>query len=760
MSPSSRAIALAEQAKATIIADESAMEYTPASEWFVKRPGHRYNRITFEDMAHHADQAYHEFRTVDPAFETEHSLNEQLAKWLQETSVYDIAVLIDKTPSGLAACPHTGIAFRFTPWQRISLAFKVFPFFDMTSSIRLDTDKLRTMARYGPEERTARKTPLQADSTIFKGHMSDVTICDIQTAGGKTAWILAKAGMSLSSEYFPKFMEEERAKLAGVIFQGRGGLNVARLALVGVAGSTFDHFVQTAERLIPKLKTKDPQMNYCIWSKMSQSYSIKVAFEKVNTTTFWFVPVKEINKVLREYPEISVAVGIIDEFTVDTPKEKSLTKKSKVLKWDIAQATPQMLVQATRGNRSWLKDMLGGPLVAPSSLEYLVRLRCWSEAQRACDQYCMLNLMTLTPFRPLIRQDLKSLMPAGLIVYFASSKRVSLASLLANSHTDLVPANLANVIIRSLQGFRPKPESIEAFRAAVTNEIITPDALKQHIINIESIEVNPMQHQVNAKQRLIDRMDEFSNQCPICFNEPSDSVSLHVFGCCGYTVCGTCAASCIDNKCAFCRTCIPLNFRRTEVMLDANVAETGEHIWDAKYPVRPSFVAPDGFTRLNLEDLIELHCHHHNQMIFNLTMAMHCLLQKQYTRTLVLIEKSNYALGSFDNIINLYALQSRTGFRCLRIDQHLSGKATQFVKIKKEFDTPNPEPMALFSFGIDDRLLIGTDFAWADSVLTLGHIEQRILDQAIARTNRPRASRDNSKDIAMICIDVKRRAYA
>lgn len=735
----SSALVLAQQAKTTVVPDE--LSYLPSTEWFKRSSSRPCTVVRYEDIAHHADQEYRAFRTVHPRIHTHSTLEESLARWIREIPVEDLANLIEETPDGLAADHNNGLSVRFTTWQRISMLFRIDPPFDVTVSIKIGVDDMHDLAMYTDQERLhARKIPIQSEFSILKGTFPDVSLVDIQTAGGKTAWVVGVAALALSSTRFSRLYADVKGKLRGVMFQGPVQIRIARLVLISAAGSTFDHFVKTIERLIPRLK--DTTVHYVIWSKMSKDYSVAAAEALHNTVVFWVVPVKRVNEILRQSPHISVAVGITDEFTVDTPRERSVTAKSPVIKQMIAQATPQALCEATRGNRSWLKELLGGPLVEPRLIELQVRYRSWTMAQIACDQYCKLQLMTLTPFRPLIRNDLKALMPPSLHVFFARSKRVTLVSQILDSTVDMVPASLANVIVYSLRDYHPDPVAVAEFRTTLTQRNVPPTELQRLVEEIPSTQTHPS---IACRTRLLERIGEFASQsCPICYREASP----RIFGCCGYCVCETCFESC-GVRCPFCRSPISTLYHRRDVMLQEEQSPDDAVESDPDYPSCPVM---DG---IDLQTDLATHAHRRNKQLTNLTMTLHVLKKHGYTRPLILVERQRERFNDvvdFSTYVNTDSLTRQTGFRVSRVDHILGGKATLFVKVKRQFDTPDPQPMALLSYGINEAFLVGTNLDWADSIVTVGNISSAILTQALGRIFRPRISRDNSKPMVCVCV--------
>ena len=104
-----------------------------------------------------------------------------------------------------------------------------------------------------------------------------------------------------------------------------------------------------------------------------------------NAVVIWVVPSEKIMRA-RENPCVTVPVVITDEYTVNTPRERSATDQSYVMKNIITQATPQDLQDATRGNRSCFAST-GGFLYAPRHIPALIRRREWNASKLAADAW-------------------------------------------------------------------------------------------------------------------------------------------------------------------------------------------------------------------------------------------------------------------------------------------------------------------------------------------------------------------------------------
>lgn len=707
----------------------------PSSEWF-KHPASGHTKsIPYRAIADHSDREYIAWRTPSDKIQHVNTVDASLHEWIRDVSVEDLAAIIRTTPRGLAADPNSGVSFDFTPWQRISMAYYMKPFFDCTSRVIIDTQALRDMARYSLDEMPrARRIPISAELSTRAGSMRDFGIVDLPTAAGKTAWVLSVLLMTLSGHNYDDLLNEFHAKLAGTMVKGPATPKVARVGLVATAGTTFDHFAKTLERLVPRFQEVDASVRVVVWTTMSKHYSLEVAFRMpADTVVVWIVPPAKLNAVLREHPDVTVPVCVVDEYTQDTPRERSVTDRSHVMKRMIAQATPQALQDATRGTNSDLKEIFGGFLHAPSFIERLVHRRNFKEATYAVQQLCKLDQMTLTPFRDRVRNDLRALVPNGLHVTFVRSRRVTVASHILGSQADMVPASLTNVVLSYLRPFNLDTASRERIQTTITDHSMAPHEITTLLDTVTSTYASSDRGVVD---RLKARITEFTSSCPICMNE--ETSGIHIMGCCGYCLCDVCFHATRNNRCAFCRTEIPSLLPRDATEDAAAVRDRADAARNESYPdAEHTSFDPAQMRR--------------NTQVTNLTHTLHHVRSLGCARVLVIVERHmyNHDLGLY---LDIPTLASRTGIEITRVDDIVRGKGTQFAKIKAEFDAPNPRPMCLLCYGIDERFLVGTDLAHADCLVTVGSISDSILTQTLGRVLRPRRERDNTQPMKLFKI--------
>lgn len=726
---------------------------TSARTWFQwTRGGDDTRHIPYHAIADYGDEEYTKWRT--PSHEISHifNLDAELTAWVHAVPEEDLARIIATTPSGLAADPATGCGFSFTPWQRISMAYYVAPFFGITSTVTVDAATLRAIA-YGDMDSNQRRIPISCERSMLAATPRDVGIIDLPTAAGKTSWVASVGLMLLSGDSFRRLCLENDQKHAGVMFRGPSPPRVARLVVIAAAASTFDHFAVTVERLIPRMHDVDPSANIVLWKTMGKHHSTRHAYDwtasfSTNTIIVWVVPPSRLNALLREHPDITVPVCIVDEYTTDTPRERVSCDRSAIMKMIIPQATPQALMDATHGNRSLLKDTFQGTLLPPKHIVKFIRNRDFKAATLAANQLCMLDLMTMTPFRRRVREDLAQLVPEGLEITFVPSRRVTIASYIEQTTADLVPASLVNVVLSFLHPVRMDGASRQRVEQITVGEHVDPRGL---VAVLEGLTSSSPLSDRGVIDRLKRRIAEFTEACPICMNDAAPD-EIRIMGCCGYCLCSTCAhnGSLNDDRCAFCREPIRSRIPRVEV---------AAHGDDAPPPSSPpsSLPPPTAGVRLDVYPDAPVADYapaalRSNTQVENLTLTLHHVTATLgCKRILIIIERARHG-GDIDAHMSLDTLASRTRVDISRVDPLLVGKGTAFARIKARFDSPDPAAMAMLCYGIHPSFLVGTDLAHADCLVTVGDIPETILTQALGRVFRPRVGRDASRPVHMFKI--------
>lgn len=335
-----------------------------------------------------------------------------------------------------------------------------------------------------------------------------------------------------------------------------------------------------------------------------------------------------------------------------------------------------------------------------------------------------------------------TLTPEGIANTFVRSRRVTMASHITGSASDVVPANFINIMLSQLASFRLDDESREGLVNTLNESVVQPSRIIEVLGKCTSR--YPSTDRA-AIQRLQTRLTEFKEECPICKNENMTDPNL--FGCCGYCVCDECYGSC-NNCCPFCRTTVRSTIPRAEIVdedarlqIKERERRLIERANDEKYPPKTEEHAV-----LNPQAMRK------NNILANVTHAIHFLTHHGHKRLLIVLERPIYGSTDLSHQLSTDRLSRVTGVAITRVDQMLSGKATEFTKVKRDYDSPDPQPMGMLCYGVTDTFMVGTDLASADSIVVVGKIPDSILTQAISRTLRPNEQRDNTRPLPQINI--------
>lgn len=703
-------------------------------------------RVTYDQILNNGDAEYLDWRYVGRDITFESNAQTAIIEWYKSKSISELAAILATVPTGLSAHPDTGIGITATPFQRLTAyIFAHWPV-DLRCKMELDSEQIRSMAYNPNDEGPFRKIPIRSSKQIDAGEPPDVSIIDLPPAAGKTMWSLMAAFLLVHRKGFDYMLATLALKNTGVVYDGSAGL--ARVVLVATAPSTFDHFVTTVRRLIPKLEACDASLQYQVWTGVKKEYTLLRALACYNDTLiFWIVPIDRLNQVRRASPEVSVPVCVTDEFIVNPPTEKGLVTQSTVVKHIVLQATPQALSSATSRGRSFLKDHFQGQIIAPNMIRHLVRRRDFTTAQRAMNQACILELSTVTAFRRLIMDDLRHLVPPGIEVFTRTSRRVTLASHLFSSNVDLVPLSLYNIVGQKLQPARVDTRSSQSLEHFFSNENIVDPAKLVELLGTMTFESNP-ENGKKVVQKLVERISEFKTECPICTCEPEDTrMCSH----CGHCVCEPCFHRILFNSgaCPFCRTDFEVHEQIDVDAVEEVQTSTSQLVQDInempqeRFPVTffgalNMFVAPSRTQKDNL-------------------MATLAILKRfEYKRSLIFVQMTEYS--DLDSFISAEGISDLTGVQVSRVDDLVRrGQGSRFTRVKRDFDSPSPAPMGLLCYGDDPTFLVGTDLVTTDSIVVVGNVPESLVTQTVGRAFRPcasRARRDNSRDIMMIRINV------
>ena len=699
---------------------------------YLTRDGDSFHKtIPRERIVDGSDREYMAWREVDHNIDHSQTVTSCLHKWIHETSDEDLASLILKTPRGVGPLVDDEIlvsdAYDFTPWQRISMALYVDPQFDTTASVRIDGNVIRRMSVLG-HVNPRRRLPINCTMSASAGSIRDFGIIDLPTASGKTAWALSVALMLLEPKNFAKVCSEMRAKRAGCAFFGTSSDSVARIVIVAAAATTYGHFTSTLTRLLPSF----PSLGNLKVIEGSRCTMEKACEDSQSGPVIWFLSPLDVIKVLRQRPNVTVPMCIYDEFTQDTPRKRFSTPESQVLKLMILQATPQALKNATLGNQTPLKEFFRGTMIAPSQISRLIRSHYFKEATLAVEQLCKLDLVTVTPFRPLVRNELRSLVPSSLHITFVPSRRVTMASQVLQTTSDAPGGAFSKALLKSLRNADLNPVSIQFIKdMGAGGTSITPEFILDTLNHVGHASGLSEERQVachveveRVKQRVID----FQQECPICANE--NQSGMHIMGCCGYCMCTSCferAYTQDNSRCVFCRE--PL------ANTAAPAEDTPPQRRETFFPNPPSAFDPGFMQRFD--------------QVSNLYLTLHHAKREGCRRILVVVQRWGFQRGL--EYMNLTQMSARSGVELTCVDGMFGRDHSEFTAVKRIFDSDSANPIGLISSG-SSHFLVGTDFCKADCIVVVGSVENELITQALGRVFRPNPRRDNTKPFPLFRI--------
>ena len=724
--------------------------------------------IPIEDIFYKADRRYLEWKSIHRLVKFETDAPRSLAAWIESLSEEEVALRLLTTirklpssPGGLSEVPFRG--FAFTPFQRLAMSFFVDMPFDTSVSCELAVPDLHRLALYGGREDRRRQVGMSCSYSMrCVGTSPRVSIVDLPTGCGKTAFTLAVAAMTVCVPSRFSALVEDAAPRRGEAFAGTLETRCARLILVPVAENVFEHFRSTALALIEECRLKWPDIKFQLWTKKEKRCSTFAALEADDrTVTFWIVLAADTNAILRAHPRVAVAVVIFDEFVKQSaPRDKIGTEKSPVLRTLVAQATPTSLVESTTGNASILKDYFGGELVPPDSVGVHVRRRSFKIAQEGLKHKCLLELLTpLTCFRPYLREDLRPLLPLGVNLVFVRCAYLSIASAISNSSVDIVPANLPNTILSHLSHLdldEPSVRRVEGVFGSSYSLAEVPPIL----LGLSSKNPHTSVAADAAVRRLVERMNDFKNECPIFCSE-REAGDMVMFGCCGYCVCVFCReeafardAGAAKTRCFYCRSVV------TDSLPASSLPPASAARRDAaRTDPLPSFPEPDeggvgdGAT---FEADVARYTSRSSSQIDNLVAVLKCLARHDYTRAIVVVQDTRHAFYDDDERVDrdVCSLGSKTGFHFVCVDEVLrSGSASsarRFAEVKAMFDGDAVPKMAFFCQGLNTSFLLGSDLGKTQALVVVGNVNEALIDQTIGRVVRPFPSRDARRPIQLV----------
>lgn len=592
--------------------------------------------------------------------------------------------------------------------------------------------------------------PLGTQATQTAGTMSRFNVIDFPTGCGKTVWSLMAAAMQMA-HYWRTLLDAWKRGNTGLVIGPKQRL--ARLVIAAVPPSTRGHFEKTLYECRREMSRVWPYQRFEVWRSDAMH---RTEDARDDTVTFWVLPINKLNEVLRQSPEVTIAMLIIDEFTVNTPRFATASRPtSQVWRTMVLQATPEALEQASGGTTNLVKSFFcNTQLASLTSVPFSVYDGHPQQAHTALTQNAMLDLVSMTFWGHLIRFEMETLglLPKGIRVYNILSRCENASSYLSGSDSG-VPANFANTVLSQFKGLPLKPQCIDSLKEVLDCRTCSLEQIKTALDSVEGMQTdaNTVQKIKRTRERIVERLDEFfSSGCPVCGEKVDDddqrNESFKIFGCCGQMMCTGCSDNWsrqqrLENReptCAFCRRPVHSTIPREHIPTNETFSVV------SNYPLSSAVV-----DKGTLQDTLFENAKQGLNQPTNLTLALHALMLDGKRRVVVMVKIPHTSFRReselMDKFIDCEELQSATGYVVKRVDKCLasSGRraAAEFSEIKSQFDSPDADPMVLLSFTDGKKFVVGTDLFSTDAIVTVGVFVKDTLTQMMGRALRPNPAR-------------------
>ena len=693
---------------------------TDMNKCFIKPQNVNKKIVYYTEISQTADKEMKKWLKVPDFLTYSNNFEDKISKWISEISISDLENIM------------SSFSTFFTPWQRLFIYYvckhPISYSVSLTAGAQVLNQKRDDYVGYQSSKK--RKIDISAAFSSFENVTQTINILPIGTAGGKTSMSIS-IGNYLITTGFEDLKRQYISRCAGIPFSGFGEPEVVPLVLVCSFGGVHNHWINECNRLMNDFMNICPGVHYNIWDGQGKDKSIEDAlnnYKENGTVTFWFLQIQKMNEELRKNPYIAVAVMITDEMTVDTPREKTKTNKSPVCVNLLPQATPQALVESTRGCTSWLKEAFNGEMTSINYISRYIDHGRYKEAQNVAEQYCKLMQFMPMFFREQIRFDLQNMVPVGMNILHIKSKRGTLASHLMDSTADIVPASFQNVLKSNIPYHQFDYETCGLKDLDCLLKTSTSIKIEEILDRLKEIKsrANVALSSIPSVSRMISRMQDFCEECPICW---SKSESPRMMTCCSYCVCSTCFNN--INRCAFCRE------------------EINDHVEvQTEHEVENEFL-----TQCDLEGTIFFNTNNSNLQMKNLGLVLKSMSEHDYKRILLMTDIYSLTREATNKFIsNIY---EKFGFHVYNTENATNGKGTSFKFIKENFDSieKHSEPIILLCNNHHhSNVLVGVDFKYADAMIVVGDVVPRLATQLVGRVFRPLKERDNNKFIPFVRI--------
>jgi len=672
---------------------------------------------------------------------------EELCKWVTSTNVEDLAKVISTTPSIMEAMDNEPQVI-LSPYQRLLMAVYVNPPFTVTSNVSIDMDDMLQLS-----DQSIRANPVSWTFKATKGETRNLGFMTLDHGFGKTAIGLG-IGIMLATEYYDKTVQEYMGRHAG---SPLSNTTFARLVVVSTGVLVRDQFIKTATRMKNSMKTSPyrievwDELNYPTPPRDELNYPTTPLADAFSATSrdkmlviVLVVDQQRLSTLLADNPEIGIVFLLYDDMR-NVPNRRNIVEASAVIKTLVLQAAPGILATLRESGNGALVDFVGKKISKPNNIVQLVQARRFKEARIACRALCQINLVFTNEFRALIQHDLRHLFPEKILYIPVKSNdgRRSLANYITGEG-DMAPSNLRDTLAHVLNKSEQcnGTEFMEKVFSYMTDgETVDMRGLIDFLNTVQTIEGKK-----NYAVYMARRLEEFSNSCPICFDERPLDPKIRC--CCGWATCEKCYDA-TPYRCPFCRfSNFPSNTPATPhprdtifTVLESAVFPTDTIIPSLDFvtqgPTEPSSIAL-------LRVMLYLGTFPRSRVLIMINIEL------QNERSVLLARILSRRISE----ILFERGETRTSFNVATLDNINQGRQARrkFATIKEEFDGPGTTHMALIASGPKTNINTGMDLAMCESIIVIGSVGSLHVSNAISRVFRPRITSGPPRSVALFNI--------
>lgn len=643
-----------------------------------------------------------------------------------------LARMLAQVPARIPAHDITGV-IELSLIQRFVIALHAKPHDNMLVRATFTlSGKDRTDAQRSENPLARKGATILETREAARGRPDQILVLNLPTGSGKTMTSLLIALVWLAVHYDP---------IASNLNPATGSVRavqdaVAPVAVVETTTTTFCHFVDTASSCALAMKRLYPHLNFVV-KKTCKQGDINKAAEDTNTIVIMVVsgneapqvmtPVIDENGTPRHYV---VPFRIYDE----VPSNRHPRSSLPVLFSIVTQATKNAFRNGSkRGPIASLCE--NGEYVDPSTFWSCVKRNANKEAIQLARQVCNFAVATSDVARHLTCEDMCESIPDVHLHTVISAAR-TLLGILGMDSAETEKHELVQSFRSLFRGLQLTTPSMDAIFAACKASQVDVTTIIAALRSASSNLMTLLVQDDPTMQRVIRKLEDMTEQCPICLDDGKDN-GVALCRACGFVQCSKCAAQlfkiCIGNgdkpKCPHCRAEVPPPERNIDPQ-------------DARATVTTLFdhLAP-GLTFESALTCVTSRC---AGTLLNCRAALEALKRFGYTKIVLVLSSENNAVVNFD----IACVGMRVMEACL------TPKGKVFQEQLRELAAATVTPTVLVAKSSFDKtgFFYGTDLKMAQALVLVGDT-RKVKVQAINRLLR--RGRVEDKDHPLRVIEVQ-----